>query len=56
MGIDTPDYSSAIVDLKNSCGTRFLEVKVAIGTRENLGRPTKTPIENKLDLMKFLNH
>lgn len=32
----------------------FLEVKVKKGNRKNLGRPTKTPIENKEALMEFL--
>ncbi len=35
-------------------GPVFLEVKVRKGNRKNLGRPTTTPIENKLALMNFL--
>lgn len=37
-------------------GPVLLEVKVRKGARENLGRPTKTPIENKNAFMKFLNN
>ena len=33
----------------------FIEVKCAIGARENLGRPTITTIENKFNFMRYLN-
>lgn len=33
----------------------LLEVKVKKGARKDLGRPTTTPIENKENLMEFLN-
>lgn len=32
----------------------FIEVKCALGAREDLGRPTTTPIENKQAFMEFL--
>lgn len=32
----------------------FMEVKCAIGSREDLGRPTTTAIENKINFMKYL--
>ena len=32
----------------------FFEVKTAIGSRSNLGRPTKSPVENKEDFMQYL--
>ena len=35
-------------------GPAFLEIKVKKGNRNNLGRPTTTPIQNKEALMKFL--
>lgn len=35
-------------------GLRFLEVKVAIGSRQDLGRPGRTPQENKKDFMQLL--
>lgn len=41
-------------DLKRFNGTVFFEVKVKKGFRKNLGRPTTTPIQNKKDLMKFI--
>lgn len=33
----------------------FLEVKCAIGAREDLGRPTTSPVENRNGFMKLLN-
>lgn len=36
-------------------GPHFIEIKVKKGSRENLGRPLSSPIENKLALMEFLN-
>lgn len=33
----------------------FIEVKCSIGSRENLGRPTTTPLENKLGFMTHLS-
>lgn len=35
-------------------GPSLLEIKTRKGARENLGRPTTTPIENKLAFMRFL--
>ena len=37
-------------------GTILIEVKAALGAREDLGRPTTTPIENRLQFMKGLKH
>ena len=33
----------------------FLEIQCAIGSRKDLGRPTTTPAENKLNFMRELN-
>lgn len=40
--------------LPKLCGPVLLEIKVKIDSRENLGRPTTTPIENKEHFMDFL--
>lgn len=32
----------------------FIEIKASIGARNDLGRPTSTPIENKMNFMKYL--
>jgi len=37
-------------------GPVFLEIQIAQGSRENLGRPTTTPEENKKAFMKFLEN
>ena len=34
----------------------FLEVKIRPGSRDDLGRPTKAPLENKVSFMKFLEN
>jgi len=33
----------------------FIEVKCSIGARENLGRPTTTALENKMNFMEYLS-
>lgn len=35
-------------------GPLFLEVKAAVGSRDDLGRPTTTPLQNKTAVMEFL--
>lgn len=32
----------------------FIEIKASIGARSDLGRPTSTPVENKVNFMKYL--
>jgi len=44
----------SIAKLKESKGPNLLEIKVNRGSRSDLGRPTKTPQENKEALMTFL--
>jgi phosphonopyruvate decarboxylase len=39
--------------LSAGCST-YLEIKCCRGARSNLGRPDRTPVENKLDFMNFL--
>jgi len=36
-------------------GPIFIEIKTNKGSRKNLGRPTTSPLENKLELMKIIN-
>jgi len=43
--------------LKEAKGGRelsFIEVKCSIGSREDLGRPTTTAIENKRNFMEYI--
>lgn len=36
-------------------GPNFIEIEIRSGARGDLGRPTRTPLENKQDFMEFLN-
>lgn len=40
--------------LKNSIGPHFLEIQIKTGARDDLGRPTLSPVENLAHLMRFL--
>lgn len=48
------DLKSELEMAKNRNGLSLLEVKCAIGARDDLGRPTTTAIENKKCFMEFL--
>ena len=50
------EIEEAMVILQKTDGPVLLEIKVKIESRENLGRPTTTPQENKNDFMNFLNN
>jgi len=49
------DAKEKIELLKTSEGPAFLEILVCKGARKDLGRPTKTPEENKNSFISFLN-
>lgn len=48
------DILNEFIKLKESRGPSFLEIKVNKGARNDLGRPTATPQQNKQAFMKFL--
>jgi len=48
------DLEEEIKKMKSSEGPQMLVVKVNKGARKDLGRPTRTPIENKEDFEGFL--
>jgi phosphonopyruvate decarboxylase len=48
------DLIAVLQDLHTYDGPILLEIKVKKGNRKNLGRPTITPIQNKLNFMDFL--
>lgn len=50
----TAEITEKMALLKSTEGPSLLEVKVNKGTREDLGRPTTTPAQNKAALMEFL--
>lgn len=49
------DLKSVLRNLTANITPVFLEIKVKKGARDNLGRPTTSPVENKQALMKFLS-
>ena len=53
--VDTFEMLDAELEtVKNRNELSFIEVKSAIGARDDLGRPTTTALENKNQFMKFL--
>ena len=48
------DLKKSIEKIKRLNECCFLEIKVNKGFRDNLGRPTTSPIENKKSFMSFL--
>lgn len=48
------DLQLILAKINQEAGPIFLEVKAAIGSREDLGRPTSTPQENKIAFMEYL--
>lgn len=51
----TPEeIQAATATLKSKEGPLLLEIKAKIGARSNLGRPNRSPIQNKADFMHFL--
>jgi phosphonopyruvate decarboxylase len=48
------DLKFEISNAKSKHGPTLIEVRVSPGNRSNIGRPTTTPVENKIALMDFL--
>lgn len=48
------ELDRALENAKTKNELSFIEVKCSIGARDNLGRPTTTPIENKNNFMMYL--
>ncbi len=51
---ESDDIKDKLDVLMNHSGRAFLEIRVNKGAREDLGRPTKTPKENKVAFQEFL--
>jgi phosphonopyruvate decarboxylase len=49
------DLKEAMTKLNQHKGVSFLEIKVKMESRNDLGRPTLTPIENKLGFMNKIS-
>ena len=52
---DERSLNKNIKDINNKKGPIFFEIQVKPGSRSNLGRPTTTPKQNKIDLMSKIN-
>jgi len=52
---DRETCSQAFDELAGRAGSIFIEALIRPGSRKDLGRPTRTPVQNKLDLMGYLN-
>jgi len=50
----TAELKTNITDFMTCVGPSFLEVKIRPGSREDLGRPTIKPVNNKKIFMRFL--
>lgn len=50
------EIEKALAELQFMEGPVLLELKIKVASRNDLGRPTTTPIENKEHFMKFLSY
>ena len=50
----TAELKTNITDFMTCVGPSFLEVRIRPGSREDLGRPTIKPVNNKKNFMRFL--
>lgn len=56
LSIDDKDMlASSFKKFVDSAGPSFIEISIDPGSRENLGRPTESPIKNKVNLMSFID-
>ena len=49
------ELNKKISELLYSDGPSFLEVKIQVGSRSDLGRPDIKPVDNKVSFMSFIN-
>lgn len=49
------DIKEVLQNVATMGGPVLIELKVRIASRDDLGRPTTTPVENKLNFMRFLS-
>lgn len=55
VAVTADDLMNGVQWLQETHGPAMLEVKVNPGSRKDLGRPTRSPIQNKADFMNFLS-
>ena len=51
---DFEELDEALQTAKGTNALSFIEVKCSIGARDDLGRPTTTALENKINFMEYL--
>ncbi|KAK6973501.1 phosphonopyruvate decarboxylase-like isoform X1 [Biomphalaria glabrata] len=56
VAVTAEEIEEKLSYLHKAKGPVFLELKVKVGARSDLGRPTRTTHENKEDFMTFLQH
>lgn len=49
------EFRASLLEILPGFGSRFLEVRVQPGHRPDLGRPSKTPVQAKIDFVERLN-
>jgi len=49
------EIKNGLISIKRNSGPVFLEIRVNKGSRKDLGRPTTTPVENRIALMNNLS-
>ena len=49
------DLAAVLASISDETSPAFIEVKVRVGSRDDLGRPTIKPVDNKKDFMRNLN-
>jgi phosphonopyruvate decarboxylase len=54
IAINSVELKEVINKMKQSEGPSLLEIRIRKGARKDLGRPTTSPIENKIDFMNSL--
>ncbi|KAG8224466.1 hypothetical protein J437_LFUL003189 [Ladona fulva] len=55
VAVTEEEVISGVQWLRNEQGPSLLEIRVKIGGRKNLGRPTMSPVQAKEEFMKYLN-
>jgi len=55
VAVTVDDVINGVQWLQETHGPAMLEIKVHRGSRKDLGRPTRSPIQNKADFMNFLS-
>ncbi len=53
---DNEELEHVLKDMKLNKGPVFIEIKVSLKSREDLGRPKETAVENKVNFMNYHNN